>query len=74
LQAVREKRAELERLRATFVRRALDFLRAYLGSVADFMLANRGSFSQRGQLKRPDHAELRYRCRAYATLLHHLKV
>ncbi|XP_019458554.1 PREDICTED: exocyst complex component SEC3A-like isoform X4 [Lupinus angustifolius] len=30
-------------------------------------------FSQRGQLKRPDHADLRYKCRTYARLLQHLK-
>ena len=29
---------------------------------------------QRGQLKRPDHADLRYKCRTYARLLQHLKV
>ncbi|XP_019443164.1 PREDICTED: exocyst complex component SEC3A isoform X4 [Lupinus angustifolius] len=27
----------------------------------------------RGQLKRPDHADLRYKCRTYARLLQHLK-
>ena len=31
-------------------------------------------FNQRGQLKRPDHADLRYKCRTYARLLQHLKV
>lgn len=31
-------------------------------------------FKQRGQLKRPDHADLRYKCRTYARLLQHLKV
>lgn len=74
MHAVREKRAELERLRSTWVRRATDFLRTYLGALADPLLANRATFSQRGALKRPDHSELRYRCRAYAPLLHHLKV
>jgi len=29
---------------------------------------------QRGQLKRPDHADLRYKCRTYARLLQQLKV
>ncbi|CAJ2643115.1 exocyst complex component SEC3A-like isoform X2 [Trifolium pratense] len=29
---------------------------------------------QRGQLKRPDHSDLRYKCRTYARLLQHLKV
>lgn len=29
---------------------------------------------QRGQLKQPDHADLRYKCRIYAQLLQHLKV
>ncbi|GAQ91420.1 Exocyst protein Sec3 [Klebsormidium nitens] len=73
MQAVREKRAELERLRSTWVRRATDFLRTYLAAIADPLLANRAAFSQRGALKRPDHSELRYRCRAYAPLLQHLK-
>jgi hypothetical protein len=29
---------------------------------------------QRGQLKRPDHADLRFKCRTYARMLQHLKV
>ena len=29
---------------------------------------------QRGELKRPDHADLRYKCRTYARLLQHMKV
>ncbi|KAJ8431356.1 hypothetical protein Cgig2_002079 [Carnegiea gigantea] len=28
---------------------------------------------QRGELKRPDHADLRYKCRTYARLLQHMK-
>ena len=74
MQAVREKGAELERLRTQFVRRATDFLRTYLASLADPLLANRASFAQRANLKLPDHAELRYRCRTYAPLLQLLKV
>ena len=99
---VREKRAELEKLKSTFVRRASEFLRNYFASLVDFMINDKSYFSQvtlllhyfssfaisnelmlylmssgylqRGQLKRPDHADLRYKCRTYARLLQHLKV
>ncbi|XP_068656095.1 exocyst complex component SEC3A-like [Aristolochia californica] len=71
--AVKEKRAELEKLKAAFVRRASDFLRNYFASLVDFMIHDKSYFSQRGQLKRPDHADLRYKCRTYARLLQHLK-
>ncbi|XP_058107198.1 exocyst complex component SEC3A-like isoform X2 [Magnolia sinica] len=37
------------------------------------MISDKSYFSQRGQLKRPDHADLRYKCRTYARLLQHLK-
>ncbi|KAK3425439.1 hypothetical protein EUGRSUZ_A00473 [Eucalyptus grandis] len=70
---VKEKRAELEKLKSTFVRRASDFLRNYFASLVDFMISDKSYFSQRGQLKRPDHADLRYKCRTYARLLQHLK-
>ncbi|CAN1273656.1 Exocyst complex component SEC3A [Linum perenne] len=73
MRAVREKRAELEKLKATFVRRASEFLRNYFASLVDFMISDKSYFSQRGQLKRPDHADLRYKCRTYARLLQHLK-
>ncbi|OAY78855.1 Exocyst complex component SEC3A [Ananas comosus] len=73
MRAVREKRAELEKLKTTFVRRASEFLRNYFSSLVDFMISDKSYFSQRGQLKRPDHADLRYRCRTYARLLQHLK-
>lgn len=73
MRAVREKRAELEKLKTTFVRRASEFLRKYFASLVDFMISDKSYFSQRGQLKRPDHADLRYRCRTYARLLQHLK-
>lgn len=73
MRAVKEKRAELEKLKSTFVRRASDFLRNYFASLVDFMIADKSYFSQRGQLKRPDHADLRYKCRTYARLLQHLK-
>ncbi|KAM7514164.1 hypothetical protein LguiA_003747 [Lonicera macranthoides] len=71
--AVREKRAELDKLKTTFVRRASEFLRNYFASLVDFMISDKSYFSQRGQLKRPDHADLRYKCRTYARLLQHLK-
>ncbi|RZB58538.1 Exocyst complex component SEC3A isoform C [Glycine soja] len=70
---VKEKRAELEKLKSTFVRRASEFLRNYFASLVDFMISDKSYFSQRGQLKRPDHADLRYKCRTYARLLQHLK-
>ncbi|KAJ4831775.1 Exocyst complex component S3A, partial [Turnera subulata] len=73
LKHVKEKRAELEKLKATFVRRASEFLRNYFASLVDFMISDKSYFSQRGQLKRPDHADLRYKCRTYARLLQHLK-
>ncbi|KAK9164050.1 hypothetical protein Syun_004952 [Stephania yunnanensis] len=73
MRAVKEKRGELEILKATFVRRASEFLRNYFASLVDFMITDKSYFSQRGQLKRPDHADLRYKCRTYARLLQHLK-
>ncbi|KAK8923924.1 Exocyst complex component SEC3A [Platanthera zijinensis] len=73
MQAVREKHAELEKLKNTFVWRASDFLRNYFASLVDFMITDKTYFSQRGSLKRPDHADLRYKCRTYARLLQHLK-
>uniref|UniRef100_A0A7C9B451 Exocyst complex component Sec3 C-terminal domain-containing protein n=1 Tax=Opuntia streptacantha TaxID=393608 RepID=A0A7C9B451_OPUST len=68
-----EKKAELEKLKSSFVRRASEFLRTYFASLVDFMISDKSYFSQRGQLKRPDHADLRYKCRTYARLLQHLK-
>ncbi|KAF5198843.1 Exocyst complex component sec3a [Thalictrum thalictroides] len=73
MKAVKEKRSELEKLKTTFVRRASEFLRNYFSSLVDFMISDKSYFSQRGQLKRPDHADLRYKCRTYARLLQHLK-
>ncbi|ERN17644.1 hypothetical protein AMTR_s00059p00178020 [Amborella trichopoda] len=73
MRAVREKRAELEKLKTTFVKRASEFLRNYFASLVDFMISDKSYFSQRGQLKRPDHADLRYKCRTYARLMQHLK-
>ncbi|KAF6166562.1 hypothetical protein GIB67_005424 [Kingdonia uniflora] len=73
IRAVKEKRAELEKLKSAFVRRASEFLRNYFSSLVDFMISDKTYFSQRGQLKRPDHADLRYKCRTYARLLQHLK-
>ncbi|RZC67105.1 hypothetical protein C5167_010789 [Papaver somniferum] len=73
IRAVKEKRIELEKLKTTFVRRASEFLMKYFASLVDFMITDKSYFSQRGQLKRPDHADLRYKCRTYARLLQHLK-
>ncbi|MBA0566358.1 hypothetical protein Golob_011183, partial [Gossypium lobatum] len=73
MRAVKEKRAELEKLKATFVRRASGFLKKYFANLVDSMMSDKNYFSQRGQLKQPDHADLRYKCRIYAHLLLHLK-
>nr|KJB59833.1 hypothetical protein B456_009G274500 [Gossypium raimondii] len=73
MRAVKEKRAELEKLKATFVRRASGFLKNYFANLVDSMMSDKNYFSQRGQLKQPDHADLRYKCRIYAHLLLHLK-
>ncbi|KAL7619144.1 hypothetical protein Lser_V15G00732 [Lactuca serriola] len=73
IRAVRDKKAELDKLKTTFVRRASEFLRNYFASLVDFMISDKSYFSQRGQLKRPDHADLRFKCRTYARLLQHLK-
>ncbi|XP_015698139.1 exocyst complex component SEC3A-like isoform X2 [Oryza brachyantha] len=73
LRAIREKRAEFVLLKCTFVRRASEFLRNYFPSLIDFMLNDKGNFSQRGQLQRPDHADMRYKCRTYARLLQYIK-
>ncbi|XP_010906918.1 exocyst complex component SEC3A [Elaeis guineensis] len=73
LRAVKEKRAEFILLKCTFVRRASEFLRNYFPSLVDLMINDKSYFSQRGLLKRPDHAELRYKCRTYARLLQHIK-
>ncbi|CAL5440686.1 unnamed protein product [Camellia sinensis] len=58
---VKEKREKLEKLKTTFVRRASEFLKNYFASLVDFMINDKSYFSQRGQLKRPDHADLRAR-------------
>ncbi|CAM8975838.1 unnamed protein product [Rhodiola kirilowii] len=73
MRGVREKRAELEIIKSTFVRRASEFLANYFASLVDFMISDKNYFSHRGQLKRPDHADLRFKCRTYARLLQHLK-
>ncbi|TVU25817.1 hypothetical protein EJB05_28327 [Eragrostis curvula] len=73
LRAVREKRAEFVLLKCTFVRRASEFLRNYFPGLIDSMLNDKNNFSQRGHLQRPDHADMRYKCRTYARLLQHIK-
>ncbi|CAN1161933.1 Exocyst complex component SEC3A [Linum perenne] len=74
MRSVREKRGELAILKATFVRRAAEFLGNYFANLVDFMMNEKNYFSQRGQLKRPDHSDLRYKCRTYARLLQHFKI
>ncbi|GJN24038.1 hypothetical protein PR202_gb11746 [Eleusine coracana subsp. coracana] len=46
MRAVREKKAELEKLKLTFVRRASEFLRNYFSSLVDFMISDKSYFSQ----------------------------
>ncbi|KAK8444594.1 hypothetical protein SEVIR_9G163200v4 [Setaria viridis] len=46
MRAVREKKAELEKLKTTFVRRASEFLRNYFSSLVDFMISDKSYFSQ----------------------------
>lgn len=43
---VREKRAELNKLKNTFVKRASEFLRNYFASLVDFMISDKSYFSQ----------------------------
>jgi len=43
---VKEKRAELQKLKNTFVRRASDFLKTYFASLVDFMISDKSYFSQ----------------------------
>ncbi|KAL5730485.1 Exocyst complex component S3A [Ranunculus cassubicifolius] len=74
IRGVKEKQAELKIIKSTFTRRASEFLRNYFANLVDFMINDKSYFSQRRQLKRPDHADLRYKCRTYARLLQHLKV
>ncbi|KAK1433546.1 hypothetical protein QVD17_10457 [Tagetes erecta] len=72
--AVKEKRAYLDIIKLTFVRRACAFLRDYFVNLVDSLMNDKGNFSQRGQLKKPDHADLHKKCRIYVRLLCHLKI
>ncbi|XP_024970249.1 exocyst complex component SEC3A-like [Cynara cardunculus var. scolymus] len=74
IRAVKEKTAELNIIKLTFVRRACEFLRDYFVSLVDSMMNDKSYFSQRGQLKKPDHANLRSKCWIYARLLQHMKI
>ncbi|XP_020202676.2 exocyst complex component SEC3A isoform X1 [Cajanus cajan] len=74
MRGVKEKRGELQIIKSTFVGKASEYMRCYFASFVDFMLNDKNYFSQRGQLKRPDHADLRFKCRTYARLLKHLKI
>ncbi|KAK7283334.1 hypothetical protein RIF29_12778 [Crotalaria pallida] len=74
MRAVKEKRGELQILKSTFVRKASEFLRNYFAGFTEFMMNDKSYFSQRGQLKRPDHSDLRFKCRTYARLLQYLKI
>ncbi|KAM0060740.1 putative exocyst complex component Sec3 [Helianthus debilis subsp. tardiflorus] len=74
VRAVKEKRAELEIIKLTFVRKACEFLRDFFVNVVDSLMSDKRNFSQRGQLKAPNHVDLHNKCRTYARLLHHLKI
>ncbi|CAJ1973343.1 unnamed protein product [Sphenostylis stenocarpa] len=74
MRAVKEKRGELQIIKSTFVGKACEYLRNYFATFVDFIMNDKNYFSQRGQLKRPDHSDLRFKCRTYARLLKHLKV
>ncbi|GAU14340.1 hypothetical protein TSUD_309000 [Trifolium subterraneum] len=74
MRAFKEKRGELQIIKSIFVTKVSEFLRNYFATFVDFMMNDKSYFSQRGQLKRPDHSDLRYKCRTYARLLQHLKV
>lgn len=43
---VKEKRAEVDKLKTMFVRRASEFLRNYFSSLVDFMMSDKSYFSQ----------------------------
>ncbi|KAK4768707.1 hypothetical protein SAY87_003848 [Trapa incisa] len=73
MRAVKERRGELEILKSNFIYSASAYLRNYFVDLVDTMLADKNLFSQRGQLKRPDHSDLRFKCRTYARLLRYLK-
>lgn len=73
MRAVREKRGELETLKDVFLGRATSFLRNYFTSVVESMLSDKAAFSQKGQLRMPDHADLRFKCRTFARLIQHMK-
>ncbi|PNY03749.1 exocyst complex component sec3a-like protein [Trifolium pratense] len=74
MRAFKEKRGELQIIKSIFVTKVSEFLRNYFATFVDFLMNDKSYFSQRGQLKRPDHSDLRYKCRTYARLLQHLKV
>ncbi|KAE8669101.1 Exocyst complex component SEC3A [Hibiscus syriacus] len=57
LVVVKEKQAELENLKTTFLWRASAFLKNYFASLVDSMMSDKSNFSRRGQLKQPDHAD-----------------
>ncbi|XP_047947561.1 exocyst complex component SEC3A-like isoform X4 [Salvia hispanica] len=73
MRAVKEKHSELENMKSTYAQRACEFLKKYFTGLVDFMLNDKTYFSQVGQLKKPDHADIRYKSRTYGRLLQHLK-
>ncbi|KAK1422233.1 hypothetical protein QVD17_25200 [Tagetes erecta] len=72
--AFKEKRAELDIIKLTFVRRVCEFLRDYFVKLVDSMMSDKRNFSQRGQLKMPSHVDFHNKCKIYARLLHYLKI
>ncbi|XP_076883268.1 exocyst complex component SEC3A-like [Bidens hawaiensis] len=72
--AVKEKRAELDIIKLTFVRLACEFLRDFFVNMVDSLMSDKRNFTQRGKLKAPNHVDIQNKCRTYARLLHHLKI
>ncbi|XP_024388582.1 exocyst complex component SEC3A [Physcomitrium patens] len=73
MRAIGEKRNELEKLKGVFLGRATNFLRDYFSSIVESMISDKSSFSQKGDLRRPEHSDLRFKCRQYARLIQHMK-
>ncbi|KAI7740910.1 hypothetical protein M8C21_033037 [Ambrosia artemisiifolia] len=74
VRAVKEKRAELDIIKLTFVRKVCEFLSVFFVKMVDSLMSDKRNFSQRGQVKVPNHVDLHNKCRTYARLLQHVKI
>ncbi|XP_071728221.1 exocyst complex component SEC3A-like, partial [Rutidosis leptorrhynchoides] len=72
--AFKEKKAELDITKLSFVRKSCGFLSDFFVKLVESMMTDKRNFSQRGQLKKPDHSDLHNKCKIYARLLQHLKI